>query len=91
MCSSYLCKKNCVFGHCLKLHVYFELCTSHHFVNVSFVASNWSEVEHGAMSTLLYICSFRYFEQNEQKSGMQVRLNSKYVKDIKSKYWVLII
>ena len=30
MCSSDLCKKNCVFGHCLKLHAYFELCTSHH-------------------------------------------------------------
>ena len=24
------------FGHCLKLHIYFELYTSHHFVNVSF-------------------------------------------------------
>ena len=59
MCSSYLCKKNCVFGHCLKLHVYFELCTLHHFVNVSFVASNWSEVEHGAMSTLLLSLELR--------------------------------
>ena len=48
-------KKNCVFGHCLKIHVYFELCTSHHLVNVSFGTSSLYEVEHSAMSTLLYI------------------------------------
>ena len=50
-----LCKKICVFGHCLKLHVYFELCTSHHCMY------HLGLVEHSAMSTLLCIIMFCEF------------------------------
>ena len=59
MCSSDLCKKNCVFGHCLKLHAYFELCTSHHFVNVSFGTSSlwsWAQCDEHVTISLVTLC-----------------------------------